>query len=153
MEFASFKRRNPFGEDRPKVVVGANGAAVPVPSGQSVPAFSAPPSGAARLQQQLPVRSAVRRSALPSLASVLREAATCHVCRCEREGCIPCTFCDRDSCMCCSRLCHRCKGVFCSFCSTDNYDASWARAFCLECDREDVLRDSDLDDEEAMDMG
>eukprot|EP00978_Attheya_sp_CCMP212_P003058 scaffold6240_cov59-Attheya_sp.AAC.1 len=45
-----------------------------------------------------------------------------------------CTHCERRACVSsCSRTCESCRLVFCSFCSTVNYDQHTDRIFCLDC--------------------
>ncbi|CAH1792246.1 unnamed protein product [Owenia fusiformis] len=44
-----------------------------------------------------------------------------------------CNFCDRVMCHECNRQCVNCQGLFCSSCSTINYDECFERTFCLNC--------------------
>ena len=63
--------------------------------------------------------------------SSLRKA--CFICQSEAEETVPCDFCEHEVCDMCIRQCERCFGVFCSFCSTINYEQKKDRAFCLSC--------------------
>lgn len=55
---------------------------------------------------------------------------------CQRSGLhnpIKCSFCDKVTCVNCSRSCLICEGMFCQFCSVINYDECFERSLCLQC--------------------
>lgn len=64
---------------------------------------------------------------------------TCWVCQQCKET-MPCAFCEHSVCEMCVRQCDRCFGVFCSFCSTINYDSREDRPLCLTCNAEEFKR-------------
>lgn len=64
-------------------------------------------------------------------------SSLCWVCHQQRES-MPCAFCEHSVCEMCVRQCDRCFGVFCSFCSTINYDNHEDRPLCLSCHYEEL---------------
>ena len=68
--------------------------------------------------------------------------SVCWVCY-QQSEIMPCAFCEHSVCEMCVRQCDRCVGVFCSFCSTINYDNHEDRPLCLTCHNEE-LRQSRL---------
>ena len=64
-------------------------------------------------------------------------SSLCWVCHQQGEE-MPCAFCEHNACEMCVRQCDRCFGVFCTFCSTINYDNHEDRPLCLTCHNEDM---------------
>lgn len=65
----------------------------------------------------------------------------CHVCikpHLSDRSLAKCTFCERLSCRSdgCIRQCEMCEQPYCVFCSATNYDGTFERTFCLDCDRQ-----------------
>lgn len=63
--------------------------------------------------------------------------SVCWVCY-QPSEIMPCAFCEHSVCEMCVRQCDRCVGVFCSFCSTINYDNHEDRPLCLTCHNEEL---------------
>eukprot|EP00656_Telonema_subtile_P055011 TRINITY_DN8380_c0_g1_i1.p1 TRINITY_DN8380_c0_g1~~TRINITY_DN8380_c0_g1_i1.p1 ORF type:complete len:151 (-),score=10.95 TRINITY_DN8380_c0_g1_i1:317-769(-) len=67
-----------------------------------------------------------------------RGTLPCAVClghkACEQDKC---TFCEKIVCDGCTIQCEKCLDLFCSFCSTSNYDMRCDRTFCLTCNDEE----------------
>lgn len=64
-------------------------------------------------------------------------SSPCWVCHQQSES-MPCAFCEHNVCEMCVRQCDRCFGVFCTFCSTINYDHHEDRPLCLTCHHEEL---------------
>eukprot|EP00041_Stephanoeca_diplocostata_P040339 m.1639188 g.1639188 ORF g.1639188 m.1639188 type:complete len:328 (+) comp33660_c0_seq1:205-1188(+) len=47
-----------------------------------------------------------------------------------------CNFCDTTMCDACLHLCDECQKTYCAGCSTVNYDLSYDRRFCLDCNND-----------------
>ena len=69
--------------------------------------------------------------------TVTTSLSLCWVCNQQGEA-MPCAFCEHSVCEMCVRQCDRCFGVFCSFCSTINYDNHEDRPLCLTCHNEEL---------------
>lgn len=66
--------------------------------------------------------------------------AKCSLCTKANIPTIPCSFCETIVCNLCVRQCEKCQDVFCSFCSTYNYETRQDRVFCLSCNRDESVR-------------
>ena len=80
-----------------------------------------------------------------SASSVARKNCTvqtdirCWVC-CGSSASTPCSFCERWVCDGCLRQCDECMGVFCNFCTTNNYEQRFDRIFCLNCNEDELQK-------------
>eukprot|EP00899_Mesostigma_viride_P009485 jgi/Mesvir1/18538/Mv11543-RA.1 len=63
------------------------------------------------------------------------EAICCVRCS-DGEAVSECSYCGHKLCEMCCRQCDMCQDVFCTTCSTPNYDLREDRTFCLECNVE-----------------
>lgn len=63
-----------------------------------------------------------------------------------------CNYCDRLSCSTCRRTCERCVKVYCTFCSTINYDRPAERMFCLDCEQSLDDGGGGVEEDVMMDM-
>ena len=61
----------------------------------------------------------------------------------------PCRYCDKPTCVTCTRHCESCERWFCTFCSKVNYGGIVERILCFECDE---LADSAAPEDEDIDM-
>mmetsp|Transcript_26763 Transcript_26763/g.74812 ORF Transcript_26763/g.74812 Transcript_26763/m.74812 type:complete len:161 (+) Transcript_26763:135-617(+) len=53
---------------------------------------------------------------------------------CDEElGSVVCSFCSNHMCDMCTQQCDLCQDVFCSLCSSKNFDERHDRVFCLDC--------------------
>ncbi len=76
----------------------------------------------------------------PVAAFVMRgPVSRCCVCEVSRES-TGCAYCERAACEFCVRQCDQCQDVFCSFCSTPNYDLRIDRMLCLSCNMDESAR-------------
>lgn len=70
-----------------------------------------------------------------------------------------CRYCDKPTCVTCTRQCEQCERWFCTFCSKVNYADVVERILCFECDEEVARSDGrrdiagcDDDDVDMMDL-
>lgn len=63
-----------------------------------------------------------------------------------------CSFCERPACSRCVALCEVCESVYCSFCTTTDYNGTISRTVCLDCHRDETskARQQHDDDDDAM---
>ena len=57
-----------------------------------------------------------------------------HVHRGNETSLSPCRYCDKPTCLACSRKCEICQSSFCTFCSKVDYGGVVERILCFECD-------------------
>ncbi|XP_065183629.1 uncharacterized protein LOC135814433 [Sycon ciliatum] len=111
------KRRNPFGERSLAVL----------PSAEAQSATETTQARLMSAQQNL--------MPLPQPACPL-DRGECFVCR-VNDVIVQCEFCERKACQGHTKLCHLCTGVFCSLCSTIDYEVRYGdSAICLTCEDE-----------------
>ena len=66
----------------------------------------------------------------------------CHIC-CKVREAVRCDHCEKATCGSCTRKCEDCSNIYCIFCTTTNYDMSYERVFCLECNEDAAASDGD----------
>ncbi|GBG65764.1 hypothetical protein CBR_g52355 [Chara braunii] len=65
------------------------------------------------------------------------ESSPCAICSSFSLG-TSCAHCERKICEFCCRTCDGCQHVYCTSCSTPNYEERYDRTFCLDCNVEEL---------------